>query len=94
MLVVHGTKDGFLPYGQMVSVFNQQKGPKVLLSLLGANHGNWISPRSKWFPSVAAPALISFGATSMDPSRRGHASSTMLSRAWLPCTTPRGPVSH
>ena len=53
MLVVHGTKDGFLPYGQMVSVFNQQKGPKVLLSLLGANHGNWISPRSKWFPSVA-----------------------------------------
>ena len=53
MLVVHGTKDGFLPYGQMVSVFNQQKGPKVLLSLLGANHGNWIHPRSKWFPSVA-----------------------------------------
>ena len=53
MLVVHGTKDGFLPYGQMVSVFNQQKGPKVLLSLLGANHGNWIPPRSKWFPSVA-----------------------------------------
>ncbi len=53
MLVVHGTKDGFLPYGQMVSVFNQQKGPKVLLSLLGANHGNWIPRRSKWFPSVA-----------------------------------------
>ncbi len=53
MLVVHGTKDGFLPYGQMVSVFNEQKGPKVLLSMLGANHGNWISPRSKWFPSVA-----------------------------------------
>ncbi len=53
MLVVHGTNDGFLPYGQMVSVFNQQKGPKVLLSLLGANHGNWIPPRSKWFPSVA-----------------------------------------
>ena len=53
MLVVHGTKDGFLPYGQMVSVFNQQKGPKVLLSLLGANHGNWIHPRSRWFPSVA-----------------------------------------
>jgi hypothetical protein len=37
----------------MVSVFNQQKGPKVLLSLLGAGHGNWIHPRSKWFPSVA-----------------------------------------
>jgi fermentation-respiration switch protein FrsA (DUF1100 family) len=53
MLVVHGTKDGFLPYGQMVSVFNQQKGPKVLLSLLGADHGNWISVRSRWFPSVA-----------------------------------------
>jgi dienelactone hydrolase len=53
MLVVHGTKDEFLPYGQMVSVFNQQKGPKVLLSLLGAGHGNWIHPRSKWFPSVA-----------------------------------------
>ena len=53
MLVVHGTRDGFLPYGQMVSVFNRQKGPKVLLSLLGANHGNWIHPRSKWFPSVA-----------------------------------------
>lgn len=53
MLVVHGTKDGFLPYGQMVSVFNQQKGPKALLSLLGANHGNWERPRSKWFPSIA-----------------------------------------
>ena len=53
MLVVHGTKDAFLPYGQMVSVFNQQKGPKVLLSLLGANHGNWINPRSPWFTSVA-----------------------------------------
>jgi dienelactone hydrolase len=53
MLVVHGTNDGFLPYGQMVSVFNEQKGPKVLLSLLGANHGNWERPRSKWFPSVA-----------------------------------------
>ena len=52
MLVVHGTGDRFLPYGQMVSVFNQQKGPKVLLSLLGANHGNWIQPKSKWFPSV------------------------------------------
>jgi dienelactone hydrolase len=53
MLVVHGTKDGFLPYGEMVSVFNEQKGPKVLLSLLGANHGDWIPARSKWFPSVA-----------------------------------------
>ena len=53
MLVVHGTKDGFLPYSQMVSVFNKQKGPKVLLSLIGANHGNWIQPRSKWFTSVA-----------------------------------------
>jgi hypothetical protein len=53
MLVVHGTKDGFLPYGQMVSVFNKQKGPKMLLSLIGANHGNWIQPRSKWFTSVA-----------------------------------------
>ncbi len=53
MLVVHGTKDGFLPYGQMVSVFNKQKGPKVLLSLIGANHGDWIQPRSKWFTSVA-----------------------------------------
>ena len=52
MLVVHGTKDGFLPYGQMVSVFNQEKGPKALLSLLGANHGNWAHPRSKWYPSV------------------------------------------
>jgi dienelactone hydrolase len=53
MLVVHGTKDGFLPYGEMVSVFNEQKGPKALLSLLGANHGNWERPRSKWFASVA-----------------------------------------
>ena len=50
MLVVHGTKDGFLPYGQMVSVFNQQKGPKVLLSLLGANHGNWITPTEQVVP--------------------------------------------
>jgi fermentation-respiration switch protein FrsA (DUF1100 family) len=53
MLVVHGTEDGFLPYRQMVSVYNQQKGPKALLSLLGANHGNWVHPNSKWFPSVA-----------------------------------------
>ena len=53
MLVVHGTKDGFLPYGQMVSVFNKQKGSKVLLSLIGANHGNWMQSRSKWFTSVA-----------------------------------------
>jgi dienelactone hydrolase len=60
MLVVHGTKDGFLPYGQMVSVFNQQKGPKVLLSLLGANHGNWVHPRSKWFPSVVHTSIDFF----------------------------------
>ena len=53
MLVVHGTKDGFLPYGQIVSVFNKQQGPKVLLSLIGSNHGNWIQPRSRWFTSVA-----------------------------------------
>jgi dienelactone hydrolase len=53
MFVVHGTRDEFLPYGQMVQVFNKQKGPKVLLSLIGANHGNWIQPQSKWFTSVA-----------------------------------------
>ena len=72
MLVVHGTNDGFLPYGQMVSVFNTQKGPKVLLSLLGANHGNWILPSSKWFTSVARTST-DFFRRYLDGSKRAGA---------------------
>jgi hypothetical protein len=52
MLVVHGTADPLLPYGQMVGVFNSAKGPKGLLALKGAEHANWIVPSTKWFNSA------------------------------------------
>jgi dienelactone hydrolase len=52
MLVVHGTADALLPYDQMVGVFNRAKGPKGLLALSGAGHGNWLTPSSKWFGSA------------------------------------------
>jgi fermentation-respiration switch protein FrsA (DUF1100 family) len=52
MLVVHGTADALLPYSQMVGVFNSAKGPKGLLALNGAGHGNWLAPSTKWFRSA------------------------------------------
>ena len=52
MLIVHGTADALLPYGQMVGVFNSAKAPKGLLALKGAGHGNWLVPSSKWFNSA------------------------------------------
>jgi dienelactone hydrolase len=52
ILLVHGTADALLPYSQMVGVFNGAKGPKGLLALNGAGHGNWLAPSSKWFRSA------------------------------------------
>jgi dienelactone hydrolase len=53
-LFVHGTLDTFLPYDQMVTFFNEMKGPKAFLSLTGAGHADWLQPSAKWFGSVAA----------------------------------------
>jgi dienelactone hydrolase len=52
ILIVHGTADALLPYGQMVGVFNGAKGPKGLLALTGAGHADWITPTSAWFSSA------------------------------------------
>ena len=52
ILIVHGTADALLPYGQMVGVFNGAQGSKGLLALTGAGHGNWLTPSSKWFGSA------------------------------------------
>ena len=53
-LFVHGTLDPLLPYDQMVTFFNEMKGPKAFLSLTGANHTDWYQPSAKWFGSVVA----------------------------------------
>ncbi len=53
-LFVHGTRDTLLPYDQMVTFFNEMKGPKAFLSLTGAGHADWFPPSAKWFGSVAA----------------------------------------
>jgi fermentation-respiration switch protein FrsA (DUF1100 family) len=62
MLIVHGTADALLPYGQMVGVFNSAKGPKGLLALKGAGHSNWIAPSSKWFTSALQSTTDFFNA--------------------------------
>jgi dienelactone hydrolase len=62
LLVVHGTADPLLPYSQMVDVFNSAKGPKGLLALDGAGHGNWVVPSSKWFASALQTTTDFFGA--------------------------------
>ena len=62
MLVVHGTADPLLPYSQMVGAFNSAKGPKGLLSLEGAGHGNWIFPSTKWFKSALQSTTDFFAA--------------------------------
>jgi dienelactone hydrolase len=61
MLIVHGTADALLPYGQMVGVFNSAKGPKGLLALEGAGHTNWLVP-SKWFNSALQTTTDFFAA--------------------------------
>ena len=62
MLVVHGTADTLLPYDQMVGVFNSATGPKGLLALDGAGHGNWIAPSTPWFPSAVQTTTDFFAA--------------------------------
>jgi dienelactone hydrolase len=52
MLIVHGTDDELLPYNQMVEVFNKAEGPKALVTLDGAGHGDWTDPSSRWFPTA------------------------------------------
>jgi predicted dienelactone hydrolase len=49
-LIAHGTLDPLLPYNQMVSFFNMLTGPKAFLSMVGADHTDYLTP-GKWFDS-------------------------------------------
>jgi len=59
LLVVHGTDDPLLPYGQMVDVYNSLRGPKGILTLEGADHGSWVFKDNRYFP-VALQATTDF----------------------------------
>jgi dienelactone hydrolase len=50
-LIAHRTLDPLLPYNQMVSFFNMLTGPKAFLSMVGADHTDYLTP-GKWFDSV------------------------------------------
>jgi len=43
LLVVHGTTDTLVPYDGMARTFNKARGPKVLLTVEGGDHGSSIS---------------------------------------------------
>jgi len=49
-LIAHGTLDPLLPYNQMVSFFNMLTGPKAFLSMVGADHTDYLTA-GKWFDS-------------------------------------------
>jgi len=49
-LIAHGTLDPLLPFNQMVSFFNMLTGPKAFLSMVGADHTDYLTP-GKWFDS-------------------------------------------
>lgn len=40
LLVISGTQDDIVPYNQAVSVFNQARGPKSMLTISGGDHGS------------------------------------------------------
>jgi dienelactone hydrolase len=43
LLLVHGTKDLQLAYEGAVTMFNDARGPKGLLTLTGQDHGKWLA---------------------------------------------------
>jgi hypothetical protein len=49
-LIAHGTVDPLLPYNQMASFFNMLTGPKAFLSMVGADHTDYLTP-GRWFDS-------------------------------------------
>jgi predicted dienelactone hydrolase len=51
-LVVHGTKDPLMDYPTMITVYNKLEGPKGLLSIQGADHGEYLDPSSKYFATT------------------------------------------
>jgi dienelactone hydrolase len=51
-LIVHGTDDPLMDYPTMIKVYNDLRGPKGLLTIEGANHGEYLDPSSKYFPTT------------------------------------------
>jgi hypothetical protein len=49
ILFVHGRNDGAIGYDQAVLMYNAARGPKGLLTLEEADHGDWLSPDSPAF---------------------------------------------
>ncbi len=53
-LAVHGTDDELVPYDEIVRTFNKARGPKVLLTVEGGDHGSSASLDPPAGPSVLA----------------------------------------
>jgi dienelactone hydrolase len=66
-LIAHGTLDPLLPFNQMVSFYNKLAGPKAFLSMVGADHTNYLVP-GKWFDSFVL-TTIDFWRTYLEQSQ-------------------------
>jgi dienelactone hydrolase len=72
-LWVHGTKDGLVTYDSGVEMFNQAVGPKGLLTLVGADHGDWLVPGNDEFaPAVGTTADFLAASLRGDTSARAR----------------------
>jgi dienelactone hydrolase len=67
ILWVHGKNDEVIVYGEAVRMFNAARGPKGLLTLDTAGHGDWLAPASPAF-ATAVKATTDF----LDAYLRGN----------------------
>jgi dienelactone hydrolase len=57
IIFVHGTKDSFLPYNEMVDSFNAITAPKAFLTMVGEDHGSWATNTDNSFNMVVSTTV-------------------------------------
>ena len=62
LLFVHGTGDALVPYESSVDAFNQARGPKGLVTVIGGGHGSTVDPSTRAFPSIVRATTDFFDA--------------------------------
>ncbi len=62
ILFVHGDADALVPYESSVDAFNQARGPKGLVTVIGGGHGATVDPSTAAFESIVRATTDFFDA--------------------------------
>jgi len=62
LMFVHGDADALVPYESSVDAFNQARGPKGLVTVIGGGHGSTVDPTAHAFASIVRATTDFFDA--------------------------------